>query len=132
MSERSIQTSLDLTLSRQISWSWIWRLWPDDLSRATSSRRFYACCEAFINKLRSVVVTATLLEGFQRLSGGTGIWCIQTERIFYHGISSVSVGDGVARANAGADRNAFGQVGWLEHSWPKAGTSIQAGRCTVK
>ena len=63
--------------------------------------------EAFINKLRSVVVTATLLEGFQGLIGGFRFGQYTNRNgYFITGIKDVSVGMGNGM-NAGANRNAF-------------------------
>lgn len=78
--------------------------------------------EAFINKLRSVVVTATLLEGFQGLIGGFRFGQYPNRNgYFITGISSVSVGMGNG-TNAGANRNAF-WANWgesLDTPGPKA------------
>lgn len=66
-----------------------------------------AAKEAFINKLRSVVVTANLLEGFQGLIGGFRFGQYKNRNgYFITGTDSVSVGMGNG-ANAGANRNAF-------------------------
>lgn len=81
-----------------------------------------AAKEAFINKLRSVVVTATLLEGFQGLIGGFRFGQYPNRNgYFITGISSVSVGMGNG-TNAGANRNAF-WANWgesLDTPGPKA------------
>jgi phage minor structural protein, N-terminal domain protein len=81
-----------------------------------------AAKEAFINKLRSVVVTATLLEGFQGLIGGFRFGQYPKRNgYFITGISSVSVGMGNG-TNAGANRNAF-WANWgesLDTPGPKA------------
>ena len=78
--------------------------------------------EAFINKLRSVVVTATLLEGFQGLIGGFRFGQYPNRNgYFITGVSSVSVGMGNG-TNAGANRNAF-WANWgesLDTPGPKA------------
>ena len=66
-----------------------------------------AAKEAFINKLRSVVVTATFLEGFQGKIGGFRFGQYTNRNgYFITGINSVSVGMGNG-TNAGANRNAF-------------------------
>lgn len=66
-----------------------------------------AAKEAFINKLRSVVVTATLLEGFQGKIGGFRIGQYQNKSgYFITGTESVSVGMGNG-TNPGVNRNAF-------------------------
>jgi phage minor structural protein len=66
-----------------------------------------AAKEAFINKLRSVVVTANLLEGFQGLIGGFRFGQYPNRNgYFITGIKDVSVGMGNG-TNAGANRNAF-------------------------
>ena len=66
-----------------------------------------AAKEAFINKLRSVVVTATFLEGFQGKIGGFRFGQYTNRNgYFITGINSVSIGMGNG-ANAGANRNAF-------------------------
>ncbi len=66
-----------------------------------------AAKEAFINKLRSVVVTATLLEGFQGLIGGFRFGQYTNRNgYFITGIKDISVGMGNGE-NAGANRNAF-------------------------
>nr|DAF62107.1 MAG TPA: Neck appendage protein [Siphoviridae sp. ctHNg1] len=66
-----------------------------------------AAKEAFINKLRSVVVTATFLEGFQGKIGGFRFGQYTNRNgYFITGINSVSVGMGNGM-NAGANRNAF-------------------------
>ena len=66
-----------------------------------------AAKEAFINKLRSVVVTANLLEGFQGLIGGFRFGQYKNRNgYFITGTDSVSVGMGNG-SNAGANRNAF-------------------------
>lgn len=66
-----------------------------------------AAKEAFINKLRSMVVTATLLEGFQGLIGGFRFGQYKNRNgYFITGTDSVSVGMGNG-TNAGANRNAF-------------------------
>lgn len=66
-----------------------------------------AAKEAFINKLRSVVVTANLLEGFQGLIGGFRFGKYPNRNgYFITGIEDVSVGMG-SGTNAGANRNAF-------------------------
>ena len=81
-----------------------------------------AAKEAFINKLRSVVVTATLLEGFQGLIGGFRFGQYPNRNgYFITGISYVSVGMGNG-TNAGANRNAF-WANWgesLDTPGPKA------------
>nr|DAU67004.1 MAG TPA: Neck appendage protein [Caudoviricetes sp.] len=62
---------------------------------------------AFINKLRSVVVTATFLEGFQGKIGGFRLGQYPNRNgYFITGINSVSVGMGNG-TNVGANRNAF-------------------------
>ena len=64
-----------------------------------------AAKEAFINKLRSVVVTATLLEGFQGKIGGFRIGQYQNKSgYFITGTESVSVGMGNG-TNPGVNRN---------------------------
>ena len=66
-----------------------------------------AAKEAFINKLRSVVVTATFLEGFQGKIGGFLIGRYKDRNgYFITGTNSVSVGMGNG-TNAGVNRNAF-------------------------
>jgi phage minor structural protein len=66
-----------------------------------------AAKEAFINKLRSVVVTANLLEGFQGLIGGFRFGRYTNRNgYFITGIKDISVGMGNGE-NAGANRNAF-------------------------
>ncbi|MDU2559942.1 MAG: phage tail spike protein [Streptococcus mitis] len=66
-----------------------------------------AAKEAFINKLRSVVVTATFLEGFQGKIGGFRFGQYKNRNgYFITGTDSVSVGMGNG-SNAGANRNAF-------------------------
>ena len=66
-----------------------------------------AAKEAFINNLRSVVVTATLLEGFQGKIGGFRIGQYQNKSgYFITGTESVSVGMGNG-TNPGVNRNAF-------------------------
>ena len=66
-----------------------------------------AAKEAFINKLRSVVVTATFLEGFQGKIGGFLIGRYKDRNgYFITGTNSVSVGMGNG-TNAGVHRNAF-------------------------
>ena len=66
-----------------------------------------AAKEAFINKLRSVVVTANLLEGFQGLIGGFRFGQYTNRNgYFITGIKDISVGMGNGE-NAGANRNAF-------------------------
>ena len=66
-----------------------------------------AAKEAFINKLRSVVVTATFLEGFQGKIGGFRFGQYTNRNgYFITGINSVSIGMGNG-TNAGANRNAF-------------------------
>ena len=66
-----------------------------------------AAKEAFINKLRSVVVTATFLEGFQGKIGGFRFGQYTNRNgYFITGINSVSIGMGNGM-NAGANRNAF-------------------------
>jgi phage minor structural protein, N-terminal domain protein len=81
-----------------------------------------AAKEAFINKLRSVVVTANLLEGFQGLIGGFRFGQYKNRNgYFITGTDSVSVGMGNG-ANAGANRNAF-WANWgnnLDTPGPKA------------
>lgn len=81
-----------------------------------------AAKEAFINKLRSVVVTATLLEGFQGLIGGFRFGQYTNRNgYFITGTNSVSVGMGNGM-NAGANRNAF-WANWgesLDTPGPKA------------
>ena len=66
-----------------------------------------AAKEAFINKLRSVVVTATFLEGFQGKIGGFRLGQYKNRNgYFITGTDSVSVGMGNG-TNDGANRNAF-------------------------
>ena len=66
-----------------------------------------AAKEAFINKLRSVVVTANLLEGFQGKIGGFRFGQYTNRNgYFITGIKDISVGMGNGE-NAGANRNAF-------------------------
>ena len=66
-----------------------------------------AAKEAFINKLRSVVVTATFLEGFQGKIGGFRLGQYKNRNgYFITGTDSVSIGMGNG-TNAGANRNAF-------------------------
>ncbi len=66
-----------------------------------------AAKEAFINKLRSVVVTATFLEGFQGKIGGFRFGQYTNRNgYFITGIKDISVGMGNGE-NAGANRNAF-------------------------
>ena len=81
-----------------------------------------AAKEAFINKLRSVVVTATFLEGFQGKIGGFRFGQYANRNgYFITGINSVSVGMGNG-TNAGANRNAF-WANWgesLDTPGPKA------------
>ena len=81
-----------------------------------------AAKEAFINKLRSVVVTANLLEGFQGLIGGFRFGKYPNRNgYFITGIEDVSVGMGNG-TNAGANRNAF-WANWgnnLDTPGPKA------------
>ena len=81
-----------------------------------------AAKEAFINKLRSVVVTATFLEGFQGKIGGFRFGQYANRNgYFITGINSVSIGMGNG-ANAGANRNAF-WANWgesLDTPGPKA------------
>ena len=81
-----------------------------------------AAKEAFINKLRSVVVTATFLEGFQGKIGGFRFGqYINRNGYFITGINSVSIGMGNG-TNAGANRNAF-WANWgesLDTPGPKA------------
>jgi phage minor structural protein len=81
-----------------------------------------AAKEAFINKLRSVVVTATFLEGFQGKIGGFRFGQYTNRNgYFITGISSVSIGMGNG-TNAGANRNAF-WANWgesLDTPGPKA------------
>ena len=81
-----------------------------------------AAKEAFINKLRSVVVTATFLEGFQGKIGGFRFGQYTNRNgYFITGINSVSVGMGNGM-NAGANRNAF-WANWgnnLDTPGPKA------------
>ncbi|WP_295525076.1 phage tail spike protein [uncultured Streptococcus sp.] len=81
-----------------------------------------AAKEAFINKLRSVVVTANLLEGFQGLIGGFRFGQYANRNgYFITGINSVSIGMGNG-TNAGANRNAF-WANWgesLDTPGPKA------------
>ena len=81
-----------------------------------------AAKEAFINKLRSVVVTATFLEGFQGKIGGFRFGQYANRNgYFITGINSVSVGMGNGM-NAGANRNAF-WANWgksLDTPGPKA------------
>ena len=81
-----------------------------------------AAKEAFINKLRSVVVTATFLEGFQGKIGGFRFGKYANRNgYFITGINSVSIGMGNG-TNAGANRNAF-WANWgesLDTPGPKA------------
>ena len=81
-----------------------------------------AAKEAFINKLRSVVVTATFLEGFQGKIGGFRFGQYTNRNgYFITGINSVSIGMGNG-TNAGANRNAF-WANWgesLDTPGPKA------------
>ena len=81
-----------------------------------------AAKEAFINKLRSVAVTANLLEGFQGLIGGFRFGKYPNRNgYFITGIEDVSVGMGNG-TNAGANRNAF-WANWgnnLDTPGPKA------------
>ena len=81
-----------------------------------------AAKEAFINKLRSVVVTATFLEGFQGKIGGFRFGQYPNRNgYFITGINSVSIGMGNG-TNAGANRNAF-WANWgesLDTPGPKA------------
>ena len=81
-----------------------------------------AAKEAFINKLRSVVVTATFLEGFQGKIGGFRLGQYKNRNgYFITGTDSVSVGMGNG-TNAGANRNAF-WANWgesLDTPGPKA------------
>lgn len=81
-----------------------------------------AAKEAFINKLRSVVVTATFLEGFQGKIGGFRFGEYANRNgYFITGINSVSIGMGNG-TNAGANRNAF-WANWgesLDTPGPKA------------
>ena len=81
-----------------------------------------AAKEAFINKLRSVVVTATFLEGFQGKIGGFRFGQYANRNgYFITGINSVSIGMGNG-TNAGANRNAF-WANWgesLDTPGPKA------------
>jgi len=81
-----------------------------------------AAKEAFINKLRSVVVTATFLEGFQGEIGGFRFGKYANRNgYFITGINSVSIGMGNG-TNAGANRNAF-WANWgesLDTPGPKA------------
>jgi phage minor structural protein, N-terminal domain protein len=81
-----------------------------------------AAKEAFINKLRSVVVTATFLEGFQGKIGGFRFGQYTNRNgYFITGINSVSIGMGNGM-NAGANRNAF-WANWgesLDTPGPKA------------
>ena len=81
-----------------------------------------AAKEAFINKLRSVVVTATFLEGFQGKIGGFRFGQYANRNgYFITGINSVSIGMGNG-VNAGANRNAF-WANWgesLDTPGPKA------------
>lgn len=81
-----------------------------------------AAKEAFINKLRSVVVTATLLEGFQGLIGGFRFGQYPNRNgYFITGIKDVSVGMGNG-SNSGSNRNAF-WANWgnnLDTPGPKA------------
>ena len=81
-----------------------------------------AAKEAFINKLRSVVVTATFLEGFQGKIGGFRFGKYANRNgYFITGINSVSIGMGNGM-NAGANRNAF-WANWgesLDTPGPKA------------
>lgn len=77
---------------------------------------------AFINKLRSVVVTATFLEGFQGKIGGFRFGQYANRNgYFITGINSVSIGMGNG-TNAGVHRNAF-WANWgesLDTPGPKA------------
>ena len=77
---------------------------------------------AFINKLRSVVVTATFLEGFQGKIGGFRFGKYANRNgYFITGINSVSIGMGNG-TNAGVHRNAF-WANWgesLDTPGPKA------------
>ena len=77
---------------------------------------------AFINKLRSVVVTATFLEGFQGKIGGFRFGKYANRNgYFITGINSVSIGMGNG-TNAGVNRNAF-WANWgesLDTPGPKA------------
>ena len=81
-----------------------------------------AAKQAFINKLRSVVVTATFLEGFQGKIGGFRFGKYANRNgYFITGINSVSIGMGNG-TNAGANRNAF-WANWgesLDTPGPKA------------
>ena len=81
-----------------------------------------AAKEAFINKLRSVAVTATFLEGFQGKIGGFRFGQYTNRNgYFITGINSVSIGMGNG-TNAGANRNAF-WANWgesLDTPGPKA------------
>ena len=81
-----------------------------------------AAKEAFINNLRSVVVTANLFEGFQGLIGGFRFGQYTNRNgYFITGINSVSIGMGNGM-NAGANRNAF-WANWgesLDTPGPKA------------
>lgn len=81
-----------------------------------------AAKEAFINKLRSVVVAATFLEGFQGKIGGFRFGKYANRNgYFITGINSVSIGMGNG-TNAGANRNAF-WANWgesLDTPGPKA------------
>lgn len=81
-----------------------------------------AAKEAFINKLRSVVVTATFLEGFQGKIGGFRFGQYTNRNgYFITGINSVSIGMGNGM-NADANRNAF-WANWgesLDTPGPKA------------
>lgn len=81
-----------------------------------------AAKQAFINKLRSVVVTATFLEGFQGKIGGFRFGQYANRNgYFITGINSVSIGMGNG-TNAGANRNAF-WANWgesLDTPGPKA------------
>ena len=78
--------------------------------------------QAFANKLRSVLVTATFLEGFQGKIGGFRFGqYAKRNGYFITGINSVSVGMGNG-TNAGANRNAF-WANWgesLDTPGPKA------------
>jgi len=78
--------------------------------------------QAFANKLRSVLVTATFLEGFQGKIGGFRFGQYTNRNgYFITGINSVSVGMGNG-TNAGANRNAF-WANWgesLDTPGPKA------------
>jgi hypothetical protein len=78
--------------------------------------------QAFANKLRSVLVTATFLEGFQGKIGGFRFGQYTNRNgYFITGINSVSIGMGNG-TNAGANRNAF-WANWgesLDTPGPKA------------